>query len=278
MWAAGRRVFDKCLAQGQAVAFNLFLAFFPALLLAAGVLAALERFPGAPEEMGNRLRMLLPPGSRQMVIDYIGGRVDDPWKWILMGLAGTLLVGSQVMTGMIRGFRDLHGEPRQESFLIEHGRAGVLLALTMGPWIAAVIFTVFGKQVRGWMIEYFGLPALFYALWVVVYVGLALVVATLTLAVIYRVSLTAVHSWDAVLPGAAMATGLWWLVNTAFGYYVREVPYSILYGGVAAAIGLIIWMYLSILVVFFGAAFNAVSAERRLPVRGSGLSYPHAKV
>ena len=260
--AATLRVLQRGVTQAQAVAFNLFLAFFPALLLAAGVLAAAERGPVALEEMIIRLRMLLPPGSRQMVLDFLGGRVEEPWKWILLGSLGTLLVGTQVMTSLVRGFRLLHGEKQSKPFWFEQFRALVLLLLMMGPWIGAMVFTVFGKQVRGWMIEHYGLPTLFNVLWVVVYLGLALLVATLVLAVVYRVSLASARRWEDVLPGAAVATAMWWLVNTVFGFYVREVPYSILYGGVAAAIGLMIWMYLSIMVVFIGAAFNAMRLLR----------------
>ena len=35
------------------------------------------------------------------------------------------------------------------------------------------------------------------------------------------------------------------------------MPYDAVYGGLAAAIGLILWMYLTAMVVLLGAAFNA---------------------
>ena len=69
-----------------------------------------------------------------------------------------------------------------------------------------------------------------------------------------------------VLPGAAVATLLWWISDVIFGAYVRRVPYSIVYGGLAAVIGLIIWMELSAVIIFVGAAWNAELAEsRKLP-------------
>ena len=64
-----------------------------------------------------------------------------------------------------------------------------------------------------------------------------------------------------VLPGAAVATLLWWLVDVLFGIYVRRVPYSVVYGGLAAVIGLIIWMQLSAVIIFLGAVWNAELAE-----------------
>ncbi len=44
---------------------------------------------------------------------------------------------------------------------------------------------------------------------------------------------------------------------------MRRVPYSVVYGGLAAVIGLIIWMQLSAVIIFLGAAWNAELAESR---------------
>jgi membrane protein len=37
------------------------------------------------------------------------------------------------------------------------------------------------------------------------------------------------------------------------------MPYDVVYGGLAAAIGLLLWMYLTAVVVLIGAAYNAES-------------------
>jgi uncharacterized BrkB/YihY/UPF0761 family membrane protein len=60
---------------------------------------------------------------------------------------------------------------------------------------------------------------------------------------------------------------LWWLVDVLFGIYVRRVPYGVVYGGLAAVIGLIIWMQLSAVIIFLGAAWNAELAESRKVAR-----------
>src|SRR3989441_12613690 len=84
-----------------------------------------------------------------------------------------------------------------------------------------------------------------------------MVLAMLALMVIYRVARPQEDSMRNVLPGAMVATLLWWLVDVLFGVYVRRVPYSVVYGGLAAVIGLIIWMQLSAGGVFLGAAWDA---------------------
>jgi uncharacterized BrkB/YihY/UPF0761 family membrane protein len=37
---------------------------------------------------------------------------------------------------------------------------------------------------------------------------------------------------------------------------MRHVPYSLVYGGLAVAIGLMLWMQLTATILFLGAAFN----------------------
>jgi membrane protein len=91
----------------------------------------------------------------------------------------------------------------------------------------------------------------------------AMVLAWLALTVIYRVARPREDSLRNVMPGALVATLLWWLVDVVFGFYVRRVPYSVVYGGLAAVIGLIIWMHLSALIIFLGAAWNAEMADSR---------------
>jgi uncharacterized BrkB/YihY/UPF0761 family membrane protein len=56
-------------------------------------------------------------------------------------------------------------------------------------------------------------------------------------------------------------------VDVLFGFYVRRVPYSVVYGGLAAVIGLIIWMQLSAVIIFLGAAWNAELEDSRSGTR-----------
>jgi membrane protein len=60
-----------------------------------------------------------------------------------------------------------------------------------------------------------------------------------------------------------VATAMWWIADISFGFYVRRVPYNVVYGGLAAVIGLLIWMQISTVIIFLGAAWNAESEETR---------------
>jgi membrane protein len=99
----------------------------------------------------------------------------------------------------------------------------------------------------------------------------ALFLAMLALAVIYRVGRPSRGRGSPVLPGAALATLLWWIVSGTFGFYMRHVPYSLVYGGLAVAIGLMLWMQLTATILFLGEAFNmevALARQKRRTVPG----------
>ncbi len=254
---AVRRVFPDVPIYAQAVAFAGFITFFPLLLLLLGALSSSETMSAAVEELFSRLRAVLPPGGRTLVVSFLTEQTGDPRMWLSIGGVGTLLGGMQVMTGLMLGFRLIYRDTERPGFVREQLRALLLISLTLGPWIGAVVLTVFGRQLREWMINRYGLPSVFNTIWGALFTALAFVLAMITLSLIYHFGRPHKTDWNRVWPGTLVATLLWWVVNVGFGFYVRRVPYSVVYGGLAATIGLLIWMYLSAMVFYIGAGYNA---------------------
>jgi membrane protein len=133
----------------------------------------------------------------------------------------------------------------------------LLLLVTIVPSIFIVTLVVFGKQVRNWMLHISSMPVLIRLVWSGAYVVSTLVVAMIVLSIIYRVGRPGPQRWSLVAPGAAVATVLWWVLSIALGFYLRHVPYSIVYGGLAVTIGLLIWMQITATILLIGAAYNA---------------------
>ena len=251
------RIFPDCMTLSQAIAFNMFLAFFPMLLLVLGILSSKDSFHGALRELPDRLRVILPPGSEDVVVQYFTRKGQHPWKWFLLGLGGTLLAGSQVMAGLIEGFRVIEADEFRQSYWRIQARALLLLLLTIAPALVVIILTVFGKQARAWLIHQFGLAVLIRALAFIFQVGVVFGLSMIVLVLLYRIGRPGHKGFRDVIPGAAIATVLWWVVDIVFGLYVRKMPYNVVYGGLAAAIGLLLWMYMTAIVVLWGAGYNA---------------------
>lgn len=264
MVASFGRVFPRCGMISQAIAFNVFLAFFPTLLFAVGFASGWLGTKTATLDAIKDFVSFLPPGSQGIVADFLTRRGSDVLKYAILGWAGMLLGGSQVMKLLMDGIHLIYGDEERIGFIHRQLRGLLLLLITMAPILIAGILGVFGRQLRTWLSEEFGRQMPVHFLWLMFFPAVAMTLAMLALTVIYWVARPKEESLRNVLPGAAAATLLWWVVNAGFGFYIRRVPYSLVYGGLAAVIGLLIWMQISAVVVFLGAAWNAeLAAERR---------------
>ena len=163
---------------------------------------------------------------------------------------------------IIKGIELIYGDHSTHSFLGRQIRGLLLFSLASVAWLLAVALSVFGQPLEQWITTAFGNFWLARTLLIVTLPVLAMVSAMFVLALIYRVARSGPTTWSSVLPGATAATTLWWGVNALFGIYVRKIQFGPVYGGLAAAIGLMAWMEISAMLVFVGAAWNAESAAR----------------
>jgi len=237
----------------------MFLAFFPVLLLSLGLLS-LSGWSAHPAlELPGSFQLVLPSGSVRLVREFLEPLVGTPWRLILLGLFGTLLLGTQAMANYVDAFAIVWQDVKKPSYWVRYRRAVSMLALTSVPWTLTGILTVFGRELRVWMTLIIGGGFLMRIAWAGVYDGAALATAFIALIAMYHLA-RPYRRWHDQLPGALVATILWWLLTAGFSLYVRNMHYNLIYGGMAAVIGLMIWMYFVALVVMVGAAYNAVSA------------------
>ncbi|HTW23507.1 MAG TPA: YihY/virulence factor BrkB family protein [Candidatus Baltobacteraceae bacterium] len=265
------RVFPDCVTLSQAIAFNMFLAFFPLLLFTLGVLGGTRLFHDALQEIPDRLNLILPPGSAGVVSAYFVRKTIHTWRWMVLGLGGTLVTGTQVMVGYIEGFRVIEGDLLRPGYWRRQGRALLLLCLTIVPMLSVVTLTVFGKQTRAWLMLRTRSVYMTHELELTLYAIVVFVLAMGVLVVLYRLGRPGHPGMLDLLPGALVSTILWWAADIVFGWYVRKMPYDAMYRGLAAAIGLLLWMFLTAMIVLLGAAYNAEAREELAEARAAAM-------
>lgn len=132
------------------------------------------------------------------------------------------------------------------------------LAFTVGLGIMLVIsaaLLVFGKAFRDIVAEYLNIPPF---LWIAIRWTIALVFLLLTLDIIYYVAPRVRHRWRWLSPGALLAIPTWLGASKAFSLYVsRFGRYEATYGVLATVILLMLWFYLSSLVLLIGGELNS---------------------
>ena len=73
----------------------------------------------------------------------------------------------------------------------------------------------------------------------------------------YQLIPTGKMKWKEVLPGALFSAFGWQFVSLLFGEYVSRVDYSRLYGQLAGIIMLVLWFYLTAVIIILSGLLNA---------------------
>src|SRR5580693_3356161 len=248
----------------KASAYSAILTFFPALLVVGSVLATWRK--GAPymREISYALSRILPAGSNA-AMNFMRGAAQRPVSLLITASLLTLWTASGVMISWMEGFRRCYELPKIWGLVKERLIAFALVILAGTPLTFATILVASGSRIERNILFHLNQEFGLYVL--LMWTAFRWLIATLTsiavIALIYHNAVPRTQPWHSVLPGATLATVMWFLSTALFGWYLQNyADYSIIYGSLGAAIALLVWMYLISLVILVGAEFNAMLFPR----------------
>src|SRR5215218_1943805 len=137
------------------------------------------------------------------------------------------------------------------------------LSLAFGPVLAVVVIFSVGLMLIGPRIveriaDLVGLDEVFVFLWGWLRIPAALSLLAVVLALVYRYGPDAKQRFRSLGLGAALAVVLWTISSVGFSFYLENFAnYGVTYGSLGAAVGLLLYLYLSASVVLLGAEVNA---------------------
>src|SRR6202047_2761137 len=251
-------------AIAKASAYSSILTFFPLLLVVGSVLATSRKTAAYLREFTYALDRILPAGS-PTAISYLKGESPRSVGLLISASLITLWTASGVMISWMEGFRRCYELPKSWGLVKERMVAFSLVILAGTPLTFATILVASGSRIERNILFHLNHEFGLYVL--LVWRAIRWLIATLTsiavIAVIYHNAVPRTQPWHSVLPGATLATALWFLSTALFGWYLQNyADYSIIYGSLGAAIALLVWMYLISLVILIGAEFNAMLFPR----------------
>ena len=240
------------------VAFYAFLALFPALIAAVTVYG-LVADPAQVEEQIATISETLPQDAASLIgtqLRDIATSSSGALGWgLLASLAGALFSASGGVQNLIKAVNIAYDEEETRGFLKLRGLA---LLLTLG----AVVFVVVAVgliAVLPVVLESAGLGGVAtFGVQAVRWLGLVAFVL-LALAIVYRYAPDRDNPkfrWVGL--GSFVATALWVLGSLAFSLYVSNFgSYGKTYGALAGVVVLLLWMWLTSLIVLVGAEINS---------------------
>lgn len=254
-------------AVAKGAAYSAILTLFPALLVVASTLTLSHTTAAFVREISYAVGRILPEGTASAVQQYFEGSRPVPIKFLFTTAVITLWTASGVMISWMEGFRNAYQLPKVWGLLKERQVAVSLVVMAGGPMAFASFLVAFGLQIENWMIFHAGhdLGPYILVMWTAVRWMIATITSISVIALIYHNGVPRTQPWHRVLPGAVLASFLWFASTVLFGWYIRNFAhYDVIYGSVGTAIALLIWLYLISMVVLVGAEFNALRYPRFL--------------
>jgi membrane protein len=262
-----------------ALTYYSLMSLFPALLVAVAVLglfgqaslisetADYLKTAGAPEDTVNAVTSALESAQRQK------------------GTALTALVlGLALALNSASGAFGAAGRALNRVWRVDEGRGFVRRKAASVLWTLVVLLLVLitfvliflggglASDVLGWL----GLGETAADVWRIVRWPAALASAMLVYAVVYYAAPNVeVRSFRYITPGAVFGVVTWIVASALFFVYVSNFSsYSATYGAFAAAVILLVWLWLTNVVLLFGAELNAAIDVRRSPELPAGYDGP----
>lgn len=250
---------DNCLGMAAQLAYYFFFALFPTLL----VLLALAQYVVDADtilKMFDLMRGFAPPEALRLITDQIVKlRATDPGGILTIGALTALWSSSAAMTAII--------DTLNRAYDIEEGRPWWQVRLTaIGLTVGVALFillsftlVLFGPTAAEWIANTTPLGGGFEWTWKILQWPLVFAFVTMAMAIVYYFAPDAEQDWVWLTPGSVLATALWLLASLGFKYYVANWGNydAETYGAIGAVMVLMLWFYLSGLVILIGAELNA---------------------
>ena len=248
---------DNCVGMAAQLAYYFFLSLFPALLI---VVALTSFFPS--NVLGNILDWLgvfTPPEVLQIVRNQIQEIARSGHGGLItFGLLGALWSSSSAMSAIIdtlnRAYRVNEARPWWKIQLL-----AIILTVVMSVFVV-VSFTlvVSGPEIAQTIAARVGLGPIFAWAWMILQWPVVFLLISVAFGLVYFLAPDAEQRWPWIMPGSRFATILWLLISLGFRFYVVQFgQFNKTYGTIGAVIVVLMWFYLSGLVLLIGAELNA---------------------
>ena len=249
---------DDALGLAAQLAYYFFLALFPAILC---VIAIASYFPlqNFTDEVVNSLGNFAPREMLTLIRDQMVRIAQGRDGGILsIGLLGAIWSSSAALVAIIAAMNRAYdiGESRP------WWKVRLLaIGLTIGLALFIVLsfgLIIAGPQLADWLAARFALGGAFVWTWKILQWPIAFALVVTGIGLVYYLAPDAEQCWVWITPGSLLAAALWLLGSLAFRYYVVNFgSYETTYGAIAGVILLMLWFYLSALVIILGAEISA---------------------
>lgn len=242
------------------MSFYFFLSAFPMLLILVAVLGIFSDGDWlVSDSVTGRLASVVPTSVVRLLgrlLDHLAGQSGQPLTW------GILLLLWSASSGMVATIGGLNLAYDLEESRPWWKRRLLGLALTLVLMLsvaAAMLLMAYGVPVAEALAQYVGLGSALLLAWRFAAWPIIFTIMLLTFDLLYHFAPCRPHArWRWLQPGTLIAIALWLVASLGLKIYATNfADYNVAYGSLGAVIVLLLWFYLTAIVILAGAEINA---------------------
>lgn len=256
---------DRCVQIAASLTFTTLLSLVPLITIALTMFSAFPVFEEFSSQIKNYLLSNLMPNMAEKIIsDYMRQFTENAMRLTAVGIVFLAVTAMLLMLTISQAFNTIWRATRPRPLLkrlIVYWAVLTLAPLLIGASLSLTSWLVGLSMGYAKHIPIFGvgvlkiLPVLF---------------TTLAFAMLFRLVPNGYVPHSHALIGAIVAALVFESMNRVFGYYISHfTTYKLVYGAFASVPIFLMWIYLSWLIILFGAVIAASLSHWRAPATQS---------
>jgi len=262
---------DNCMRLAASLAFYTALSLAPLVMIVVGLAGLVSERQEVAQQLAQQIALLMGAPGRQLVGIIL--TTTEPGGGTIAAVIGfaTLLLGATAVFGELQAALNVIWEVKPVPFIGVWAplwswlkqrvfSLAMVLAIAFLLLVSLVVSAVLagvtqylrhdlalGQILVGHLLES----------------AVAIAVITLLFALLFKSVPDAQIRWRDVWLGGGVSAVLFTLGKVAIGYYIGRASIGSAYGAAGSLIALLVWVYYSALIVFFGAEFTHAWATRQ---------------
>lgn len=253
---------DDIFALASQLAYYMILSFIPLIIFLISLIAWINI---DSINFMSILKTFLPSGIFSLA-EYIINEIMSARSMSIVG--GSIFVAiwmaSSGFRALIKGINKAYNLKDTRSYIrrtIIAYIGTIIFALSI---IAALAVIVFGRVIGEHLLGLLPNAEIFQYVWIMFRYVIILVFLVIIFTALYKFTPCKRFKLKEVFPGAVVSALGWIISSFAFSYYINNFNnYTKVYGSLAAIFIMMLWMFITSMVIIFGVEVNSVLVEHK---------------
>jgi len=212
----------------------------------------------------SNLSNMIPKEAAQIILDYVEDVLLTGTSIISVSIIATLWTASKAINALMRALNIVYEVPETRGYLKVRILGMFYTILFAFAIVLALVLPSMGHDFFNLVQRFIEVPRGFIDLftslrWIGVLVFLGIVIGS-THVIMPNTRITI----RSALPGTLFSLFGWTVISYGFSYFIENFSrFSIIYGSLTAVIVLMVWMYMSGIILMFGGEINHYLFEKK---------------